>query len=306
MNRVVWTLWTKPSLHGPWISPLAHACAWILSVNLAKKHYDNLVLYTDSKGWEFLKTLNLPFTEVHTFYDDFDMASKWFAAAKMKTLSLQTEPFIHIDNDVFLWNKISDTFLMQNDVVTQSYEDAHSAHYRIDFIKDLFTSKFSHLNFPKEVKSYTYDTNEKLVAVNAGIVAVNNLKLIQRYVDLSLNIIQDKDFKKLWSFLRKKHRYTDGQFMILLEQYTLHAVLYYYKHTNVFNGSHINYDVLLSGELPYMRQRARELGYTHLISGKRNYQITANLVEYVQNKFPRQYNYYTNKIAEQSLFNDEE
>ena len=55
--RAIWSLWTKPMRTGnswAWLSPLHHLLSWVLSVELAKKHYSDTALFTDDQGARML------------------------------------------------------------------------------------------------------------------------------------------------------------------------------------------------------------------------------------------------------------
>ena len=60
-------------------------------------------LYTDSAGYHILiEVLGLPYTKTHVVFDDFKCLPHHWALAKIKTYSMQTEPFIHVDGDIYV------------------------------------------------------------------------------------------------------------------------------------------------------------------------------------------------------------
>lgn len=74
--------------------------------------FGNVTLYTDSEGARMLvDTLKLPYTEVKIVYDGFDCLTCHWALAKVKTYSMQTEPFLHIDGGIYLANPLSSHML---------------------------------------------------------------------------------------------------------------------------------------------------------------------------------------------------
>ena len=110
--KAIWSLWTKPlrkNRKSIWISEKHHLLAWILSVETAKKHYSETALFTDSQGARILvEQLGLEFTQVSTELDALENCDPSFwALGKVYTYRAQTEPFIHIDSDVFLWKPLS-------------------------------------------------------------------------------------------------------------------------------------------------------------------------------------------------------
>ena len=73
-----------------------------LAVSYAARHYKEVVLVTDGAGEKLFAPLRLPFTEVDLRLEGFKAPLGAWAAGKLRTYYLQTEPFIHIDFDVFL------------------------------------------------------------------------------------------------------------------------------------------------------------------------------------------------------------
>ena len=81
-----------------------------LSVILAKKHYGNISFYGDNKVCQQVKVLELPYDEIIS-----DVVNKsdaqTFSIPKLKVYEKQTKPFLHIDTDTLIFDKIEfDTF----------------------------------------------------------------------------------------------------------------------------------------------------------------------------------------------------
>lgn len=77
----------------------------VLSLLSAKKFYDDVVLYTNKETAEIIRTIGLPYT----YIDDTllnDVHTGTFSVPKMLVYSVQKEPFIHIDLDTFIFEKI--------------------------------------------------------------------------------------------------------------------------------------------------------------------------------------------------------
>ena len=89
-----------------WMNPQYHLMSWALSCLSLKDNYQNIVLYTDSHGYEiFAEQLKLPYTDIIIQYDNLTCPEPHWAYPKLLTYSLQKEPFIHVDGDVYLPNK---------------------------------------------------------------------------------------------------------------------------------------------------------------------------------------------------------
>ena len=109
--RAVWSFWSKPFYAGSgwrWREPVHHLLAWGLSLRLARSHYPETVLITDTPGKTLLiNQLGLSFTHVSTELDRLqDEYPGLWALGKLVTYSLQDKPFVHLDTDVFLWRPL--------------------------------------------------------------------------------------------------------------------------------------------------------------------------------------------------------
>ncbi len=105
--RIVQTFWTAgrdPLEHSfGWLRPEYNLMSWALSCLSLREHYDEVALYTDEQGKHVLvDLLHLPYTEVNVVYDEHLCLPQHWAYAKIKTYSLQTKPFLHVDGDVYL------------------------------------------------------------------------------------------------------------------------------------------------------------------------------------------------------------
>ena len=104
--KAVWSLWTKPLTLGQsaWPTEQHHLMAWVTSIATAKHHFSKTALVTDRCGADLLvDKLGLAFDEVIVELDALNhYESEWWAMAKIWAYQAQTEPFIHIDSDVFL------------------------------------------------------------------------------------------------------------------------------------------------------------------------------------------------------------
>lgn len=76
-----------------------------LSLLLAKKYFDKVVLYTDKKNAEIVKEIGLPYDEIDDSLLE-GLRTKTFSIPKVLVYSVQNEPFVHIDLDTFIFHKI--------------------------------------------------------------------------------------------------------------------------------------------------------------------------------------------------------
>lgn len=127
--RAVWSFWSRPHQERggrAWPGELHHALTWSLSLRAASRHYPDTWLYTDNAGADYLiERLGLRFRHVSTALNALTGQDPgWWALGKIYTYALQTAPFVHIDNDAFLWLPLP-THLEQAAVLAQNPELIH-------------------------------------------------------------------------------------------------------------------------------------------------------------------------------------
>src|ERR1700677_5057837 len=117
--KIVQSLWSKPAQPsggwknhaGHWPDPRFFWCSWVLSTQWAFKHYGQVELVTDDEGARWLiDKLKLPFTTIRTDLQSVDVPPRIWAFGKIIAYSLQTEPFFHIDGDVYLMGKLPEKY----------------------------------------------------------------------------------------------------------------------------------------------------------------------------------------------------
>lgn len=83
-----------------------------LATHLASRHFEEVQVMSSSWGVKVLKAVGIPATKYTSELDYIKGISKWFwAYGKLVAYNKQTEPFVHIDNDVFLWKPLSQRIL---------------------------------------------------------------------------------------------------------------------------------------------------------------------------------------------------
>ena len=83
-----------------------------LSIACASRHFPEVQVISSSWGVDLFKELGLPATEYSNKLDQMKTVSRFFwAYGKLIAYCEQTKPFVHIDNDVFLWQPLPDRVL---------------------------------------------------------------------------------------------------------------------------------------------------------------------------------------------------
>ena len=163
-----------------WYSYKHHWMSWILSCLQLIKYHKEVELYTDAYGYEILiKKLQLPYTKVHVVLDELNHFNKnLWAIAKVRTFQLQSEPFLHVDGDVFVWESLTDRFENSN-LICQNLEIT-TEYYRKGW--EFIHSQFEFL--PVELIEYHDGTSN--FACNMGIIGGNNLNFFKHFTHKSL------------------------------------------------------------------------------------------------------------------------
>jgi len=189
--RFLQTFWTGTSAENPigikagWLSSEYHWMSWALSCLQAKNIFGEINLVTDKKGKEVLiDQLQLPYTTV-----SIDLEQKLdhyhpalFALAKIYTYSIQTEPFLHLDSDVFIWHKPDDSFL-RAPLMAQN----------IDKNLGLYPETLNEINkhftyIPSVFLKENYERKD-IYASNAGLLGGSDLTFIKEYCRQAFDFI---------------------------------------------------------------------------------------------------------------------
>jgi hypothetical protein len=194
--KVIQSFWSKPFLadtkeetdrfKGGWLSSKFNFYSWALSCLKFKEFYGKVELYTDRFGKELLiDRLNLPYDKVHIVLNDLDnYPSQLWALGKVYTYSLQDEPFLHADSDVFIWERLPEDFT--NAQVFSQNEEVNFPRYQE--VLEVVKKKF--INVPSEL-THIYDKTNNILAFNAGIIGGRDVEFFKRYTRKAISFIND-------------------------------------------------------------------------------------------------------------------
>lgn len=199
--KIIQSFWSKPlniknnkfelqDFRGTWLHEKYFIFSWALSTLLLKKNYGYVNLFTDTLGERFFnEVLDLPFTEINTDLESLDRSNQniW-SLGKIFTYSIQSEPFIHFDGDVFIWDKVP--YKDTNDIVCQNLESNLSVYtncHQIVESESFYLPSFMDRNF------------NSLAALNAGVMGGINLHVFKELFE-EVETFLDRNSLKL-----KKH-----------------------------------------------------------------------------------------------------
>lgn len=212
--KIVHSYWSKPFVcrsrqsgegdTGGWCDKTFFYMSWALSCLSFKSLYGEIELYTDHFGKELLiDKLGLPYTRVSLALEDLQAyPPELWALGKIYTYRLQKEPFIHADNDVFIWRKFPER-LEKARLLAQHKEVNYPLNVKV--ISDVL-QQADYL--PPEIQTGDNRTDE----ANAGIIGGCDVDFFQHYASGALAFV-DRNLGALDRFRYK------GFFNTVFEQY---------------------------------------------------------------------------------------
>jgi hypothetical protein len=185
-TRLVQSFWSKPfaqSLgntrrtegYGGWMLKKYNYFSIALSCLQLCSFYDCVELITDEMGrYLLIEKMGLPYTSVRVELNQLDkFDSCLWALGKIYAYRVQDGPFLHVDNDLFIWKAFEDR-IMEADLTAQNAE------FGVKEYADTFkviASEFSYLPscFQKLAGA------SAISCANAGIMGGSNLDFFQKY-----------------------------------------------------------------------------------------------------------------------------
>ena len=280
--RIVQTFWTAgqdPLKHTfGWLHPEHNLKSWALSCLSLREHYDEVALYTDSEGKRILiDKLHLPYTEVNVVFDDFPCLPQHWALAKIKTYSLQTKPFLHVDGDVYLPLPLAKDVL-EAPLIAQNKEVG------TDYYKDMMQRVLHNPNISLPECVLVGLKEESLASFNMGIFGGNDIDFIHRYCQEAFHFLESNSMN---------NPINPNSFVecnIFFEQIILAAMV---EREHIGVGCLVGHEMYDQGytvgefcNLEMFRQRPIH----HLLGGhKRNKHVLRMLKQYMLRNYPEYY-----------------
>lgn len=186
--------------------------SWALSCLSLKKFYKNVELITDKQGENLLiDILKLPYSNVTVALDSLNnYHPKLWAIGKIKAYQLQTEPFLHVDGDVFIWKPFGDKEFSNNKLIVQNIERSY------EYYSEILDSLTTNFNYIPQIVKTNYAELKDFTSVNAGIIGGNDMDFFQTYTHEAFNFV-DKNIDKLDSI-------NTGLFNCVYEQYLFYCL----------------------------------------------------------------------------------
>jgi SAM-dependent methyltransferase len=225
IKKAVYTYWDTPSrkTNCGCNDSKEFACLLSLSLSFAKKQFEHIELVTNDYGKSILiDHYKLPFDSVSLALNDIEVKDNCWAYPKIVSYSIQTIPFIHIDSDVILIDKIKDDVLSK-DMFFQNIEtyETHAGYSVME--KDMVDCKAV---LPDYLKN-----NSTKFGLNCGVVGVNDLSIVSIWKKEVDNLINNPKNKKFVSkqyinhcfeqlFISKIIKQNNKNFGVLIENFS--------------------------------------------------------------------------------------
>lgn len=161
-----------------------------LAAFLARKSYGQVHLIADTKGADQLKSVYFDsvtiLPEMDEIKDEYSVTWSLGKLMAFRHLSKNKIPFIHIDYDVFLWERLPQ-FIDNAGVFAQHIEPSVRGKYELDCFDNFCRKKYFAENYKP---SYAY---------NMGIFGGQDSEFIEKYSSSSIEMVLDKKNKYYWT-----------------------------------------------------------------------------------------------------------
>lgn len=262
--KIVYSLNTYPITHNRWgmgnrlQETIYMTAASILYTCL---RYEEIMLYVDPIGYEYLSFL--PCEVIETSFDsDIDL----WVEPKFYSMRQQNDPFIHLDNDIFLKQPMDFTF---DNVLVERKDDGYRHYKELIQFFDRYSDDLSfwNPNIP--------------FAWSCGVMGFMDLELRDEFISVYENSKKvlyrnQKDYKEY----SEQHGYLEIN--LLLEQYNL---------TSLLDCKGIKPKTLISGNnRKEQSEYANSIGYVHLLGASKYHEKNKQKIEHnLITKFPNHY-----------------
>jgi len=284
----VWSHWSKPfatRVGAGWPTLAHYLMACVLSVETARVHFEGTRLVTDPIGAEMLVDgAGLKFDDVRLDLSEIDECDPdWWNLGKVQAYRVQDEPFVHMDNDVFLWRGLPER-LLKADVLAQCPEHftEWSDYYQLGELEAVRRCPYGWL--PKEVEwcRSLYGTHQ--VSLNTGIYGGHRIDFIRYCAELMFEMLEHRGNRETMANIGDKARVAG-----MLEMFLPAACLEYHAVRRHSPFSTVQVATLFdSEERAYTDGEAKF--YTHMIGLSKSKPASARkLASRVQSQYPQHY-----------------
>lgn len=263
---------------GGYLSPIINWLSMAYSCLLLKRFNpgDNLIFYGNETIVHLFENLfNLPYDEYHII-ESKEVYSDWFYCwPKIITYRDQKDPFIHVDNDIFMWDQLPRE-LKDAPLVAQHLE--RDSKFYIDVYNQITKDK---INIPDYIK--TCYEGIFVNSYNAGLLGGNDLSFIQEYLSEIKSFIDNNALQISSSERRFLYNVVFEQWLYygMTKKHNKIVKTYYSRPITDFDmkEAHVPFQILSLGELKYL----------HVMEYKDNIRCNRFIAYKMQEDFPHMY-----------------
>lgn len=280
--KALYTFWSKPIRENlaRCNSEKNFIMMFIYSMLWSAKWFNKIELNTDDYGYKIFKPFINDKIIVQNTLEIFDRLDPYlfWAYPKLYTLTLQNEPFIHIDGDIFIFRKLKED-LFSSDFGFQNLEETY---FQRTYEKIV---KFCDKNIDNKPKKWNANLNS---SINCGLMYFKNpqeAKEFHNEVKKHFIDLEEEILNKIKKELKEIIKTTYISYPLIFEQYYLNCFLQDRKVSYLLNTEQIKKEE--KGELTIE-------GYVHLIEDKNNPKYLNNINVRFQLEFPDEYQVFQN------------
>jgi hypothetical protein len=252
-------------------------------VSEASQYYPDSLLVTDAAGRKLLvDELGIPFRQVSTELECLrDVDPGWFSMGKLAAYSIQDQPFVHLDADVFLWKPLPH-HVTQSAVIAQCPEfHAHGPESPLRRVEGAFHQHKASL--PVEWEWARARQDSYLREENCGIVGGSNVDFLRHYARTAMTMVTAPENAEAWSSVGDMY-----PFNWCIEQFLLAACadFHHFHSASEHGGVKVSY-LFPSVDDACDLNRAARIGFTHLWGNAKSHAaVAARLEERVRRENP--------------------
>jgi hypothetical protein len=199
--KIIQSFWSLPitqgrattfnnRLDGGWLSAELHLLSWAYSCLQLRQFYDQVELVTDETGKALLAdAMQLPYTTVSTGLEKISHYDPdLWALGKLYACSRQQQPFLHVDGDVFVWERFPGriekaAFAVQNE------------EYNFSFYKTVMKQLLELDCYLPPAIWENFKAGNDISAYNAGIIGGNQAGFFQEFAEEAFVFIERNRYK---------------------------------------------------------------------------------------------------------------
>jgi hypothetical protein len=222
--KIIQSFWTKPFFHsadflldsrlnGGWPARKFNYFSWALSCLQLSEYYTDVCLVTDDLGkYMLIDKLQLPYTSVAVSLNKLDAYDPGlWALGKIYAYSIQEEPFLHVDSDIFIWRKFDDR-INNAGLAAQNREIGSEYSQTFDDICKTFDYIPEYL---KELEGLQY-----VACSNAGIIGGGDIPFFKLYTGEVFRFIDENR-----DSIRKHIKYLNTAFVNVCYEQVIYNLL---------------------------------------------------------------------------------